>query len=564
MSSSRVFVYSDFYRVHTPDGCSVVTNIATKSLSGKWFVGDQAKAALEIWPQSMHCSLLNLDELIALEQGALLEEFVQEIMRRTGCSELEIVVPAYASWFWDEHTDSGWGKGCVEVLSMSEYFLHAVNRLKTPVEENRGFMYMDEFGWDIAFQTVNDKEPKLVGISPAIVDPFALAGYPLSRSLVYSNVRCRKPNGSYTKIVDLAELESVTMLSGKDRSLKPKVIEAKLLPVVQKRIKDTGTRSAVANILPELTIREKAALVEGDRRGPSKLLDADQIVLRRRSSLVSVGFVSPFSYGKSTLVNALLGCDLLKDDIRAETACITRVYQSRSYQLTFYQNGRPQVQCFSDYHSLKSSLHQTSSVRGHNEDTQVVYVGLPLRLGPANPLVEWVDTPGIFGRYTSHNQITEDELVNMDIILLLVEPSKVGDANYVDWLDKHIAGRLDDCVFVIGKRDLHVGDIDVMVSELFDSLPIHLRSIPIVSVSGYWALVTRMYQTKQMGFERLQKDLKVYAMHAGERYSGRALRAEHCTLIERASGIHNLELLVNRMVRQKLQGGRHGSQSVQS
>ena len=175
-----------------------------------------------------------------------------------------------------------------------------------------------------------------------------------------------------------------------------------------------------------------------------------------------------------------------------------------------------------------------------------------------------MDTPGIFGRYTSHNQITEDELVNMDIILLLVEPSKVGDANYVDWLDKHIAGRLDDCVFVIGKRDLHVGDIDVMVSELFDSLPIHLRSIPIVSVSGYWALVTRMYQTKQMGFERLQKDLKVYAMHAGERYSGRALRAEHCTLIERASGIHNLELLVNRMVRQKLQGGRHGSQSVQS
>ena len=110
MSSSRVFVYSDFYRVHTPDGCSVVTNIATKSLSGKWFVGDQAKAALEIWPQSMHCSLLNLDELIALEQGALLEEFVQEIMRQTGCSELEIVVPAYASSFWDEHTDSGWAK----------------------------------------------------------------------------------------------------------------------------------------------------------------------------------------------------------------------------------------------------------------------------------------------------------------------------------------------------------------------------------------------------------------------------------------------------------------------
>jgi hypothetical protein len=123
-----------------------------------------------------------------------------------------------------------------------------------------------------------------------------------------------------------------------------------------------------------------------------------------RTTLRMVTLISKFSWGKSTLLNALLGDTILSADLRAETKRVTKILQGHGYAEIIEYRDEIRVIDHPSPEQLSERVKMLTSVRG-DEHGEIIdyYVVVPEVTGWEDTLL--VDTPGYSSRFEEHDRM---------------------------------------------------------------------------------------------------------------------------------------------------------------
>lgn len=262
--------------------------------------------------------------------------------------------------------------------------------------------------------------------------------------------------------------------------------------------------------------------------------------LFNKNKTKKIGVISPFTYGKSALINSLLQLDLLQEDILVKTAKITTITHNEDYWL-MKENPIFFIEKYTDESSFKERLSYLSTLNekgSHLIDTTINNFQLKQ--------ITFVDTPGLFGKFPEHDEITEGMIKNLDYIMYLLNPTQLGFEPYtkriVEWQQKY----QKPCIFVMNKMDLvkNLEDRKKIQGEFDKTLSQKVQHNGIFYVSAYSALKARLYQKGKVDLFSLKKDPLIYVIDEEWVISGRSFNEEHVDTLENLSGILQLEKFI--------------------
>ena len=175
---------------------------------------------------------------------------------------------------------------------------------------------------------------------------------------------------------------------------------------------------------------------------------ADELRIERIPALkegkLSVVVLGEFNHGKSTLVNALLGGEVLPVGITPTTAQITRVYPG--------EPGRVLVR-FDDESEEELAREQLDElVREENDRVReiVVYDDHPLLQSG----VVFVDTPGVNDISKQRVEVTYGIVPKADMVLMVLDATQILKRSELRFIEERLlTGMRSRLVFVLGKMD---------------------------------------------------------------------------------------------------------------
>lgn len=200
-----------------------------------------------------------------------------------------------------------------------------------------------------------------------------------------------------------------------------------------------------------------------------------KIKARSKDPVLYVGLIGEFSSGKSTLVNAWLGDNVLKTDVlQATTAAPTVVKAESEYQIgTLLSNGDKILsQKFSQEGAFKEKLvdflHKVSAQEEYSKDIKLVSLSYPNNV-LANKGFALVDTPGANAENERHKKISGwavEELCDVAIVIIPADIPYSESLN--EFIKTYLNKSLKKCVFVITKVDSirRESELDRLVSTV--------------------------------------------------------------------------------------------------
>jgi GTPase SAR1 family protein len=303
---------------------------------------------------------------------------------------------------------------------------------------------------------------------------------------------------------------------------------------------------------------EKADFVDKDILGNSRI---EEEVERLGKGDFKISLVAPFSAGKSTFINAIIGKDLLSMDIRAETSVITKISYSENIkiEITYHENSKKEIiDCDNEgnpitYESCRQILKNITTVRDENNEVKIkeVIVYCPLEICKDN--VELIDTPGLFSRHEKHESITNNILPQVNAVIFMIDPDSVGEEHFTDKIQNYVASAKNSNLeedgkhifFVINKIDVFdPEDIEKSREELIEVLQDILRTPQIHEVSAYFGMVGKQLAAGDIDISAVQKDRKIKIPDPLEpeyTIAGRQIGIEHAENIIDFSKIRGLE-----------------------
>lgn len=241
-------------------------------------------------------------------------------------------------------------------------------------------------------------------------------------------------------------------------------------------------------------------------------------------------FVSPFSYGKSTLINALIGEKILETDIRAETANIAKlVYGEYNRIFAKSASGEVEVTVYQNIGELKDRLVKLTSARQEGNYLVEIIVEIQATLEKD---IMIIDSPGLFSRYQHHDSLCISALEQGDLVVFLVDPARTGESNYTEFLKKYLPKlwrEKKDFLFVISKRDLYDSaeekkiekELRIVLEEL------EFEDADVFFVSAYQGMLAEMVLNKKMDWRELSKDKSIFVEEDGYILRGREIKEYH-------------------------------------
>jgi len=174
---------------------------------------------------------------------------------------------------------------------------------------------------------------------------------------------------------------------------------------------------------------------------------ADELILERipalESGALSVVVLGEFNHGKSTLLNALLGADVLPVGITPTTAVITRIVNGNPGVTVVFDDGKEQAVDRSDLEAL---------VRDENDRVRHVIVRHPT--SALAERVVLVDTPGVNDISQQRVEVTYGIVPRADVVILVLDATQVLKRTELRFIEKRLlSGLRDRLMFVIGKVD---------------------------------------------------------------------------------------------------------------
>ncbi|WP_297966816.1 dynamin family protein [uncultured Anaerovibrio sp.] len=159
-----------------------------------------------------------------------------------------------------------------------------------------------------------------------------------------------------------------------------------------------------------------------------------------------IAFAGHFSAGKSRLINAFLGDNILPSSPIPTSANLVRVYKGEDYARVFFSKGKPRKYLAPyDYDLVKSYCRDGAAV----SCIELSYSKLHIPEG-----VEIMDTPGIDSADDAHRLVTEDAIHLADIIFYVMDYNHVqSELNFTFTRDLTKAGK--EVYLVINQIDKH-------------------------------------------------------------------------------------------------------------
>lgn len=219
------------------------------------------------------------------------------------------------------------------------------------------------------------------------------------------------------------------------------------------------------------------------------------------SGSLDIALLGRFKAGKSSLLNNLLGMEILPTDVLPATAVVTRVWAGVSDQLTIhYRNGRVE-------NASPSLLVQYATEKGNpSNQKEVLRVDVELESIGAWEGVRWVDSPGIGSLHAHNTAATWDWLPKVGVAMVAVSVDQpLSEEDLV--LIRKLEEQTPEIMILLTKADLVSPEqLKSVVQYVGSQLRVNLgRELPVFPVSirpGYENSVSdlkNVLQTKQQG-----------------------------------------------------------------
>lgn len=191
---------------------------------------------------------------------------------------------------------------------------------------------------------------------------------------------------------------------------------------------------------------------------------------------LKIAFVGRFKSGKSTLINALLGEDLLPYDVLPCTAC--EVYVSYGQSPVFrIEDGEGNL-----VNVPRGKLGDYVSREGQNPARRAE-VALP------HPMLEqgicFIDTPGFEDISQTRSEVVYGVLPEADAIIMVFDMSAISEAEIRFLRERVFSSTLSRFIFVINRIDMHTdGEVAEVTEYLRGLLEPYLADPVIVPISA--------------------------------------------------------------------------------
>ena len=202
---------------------------------------------------------------------------------------------------------------------------------------------------------------------------------------------------------------------------------------------------------------------------------------RGRVTLVTLG---EFNHGKSTVVNALLGADVLPVGITPTTAVITHLVYDETPTVTIQppHGGEPYTIA---YEGMEKAVKDSGE---EGEEPEFVEIGYPNDV-LAHSLV-LVDTPGVNDISRQKVEITYGYLPRADVILYVLDATQVLKKSEVTFIrDRLLRANRDRIIFVLNKIDAlspeDIAEVEQYARERLETL---IGPVELFAFSGRKAL----------------------------------------------------------------------------
>ncbi len=176
---------------------------------------------------------------------------------------------------------------------------------------------------------------------------------------------------------------------------------------------------------------------------------------RKQDQSLYLAIVGEFNAGKSTLINALMGVELLASDILPATTCAVTMLQHRDrFTLEAKRNDGVKFhpKACDDVDRLRAWLQRLTADEQISSRLESVKVGLP-SAALADGLVI-VDTPGTNVDNERHVSVTRWAVREVCDAVVVVIPADIpASQSLLDFVDSHLKEVLHRCLFVVTKLD---------------------------------------------------------------------------------------------------------------
>ncbi|HPS31122.1 MAG TPA: dynamin family protein [bacterium] len=184
----------------------------------------------------------------------------------------------------------------------------------------------------------------------------------------------------------------------------------------------------------------------------------ERLKLRLNDPSLYVGLVGEFSSGKSTLVNAWCGEDLLKTDVlQATTSTPTILSYSEQIQVnTFLKNGdilrSGSIDNNEFQHFFSEYFEKFTAEEIFAQDIKLVQLTSPIEFLGKNVVL--IDTPGANADNKRHKEISGWAIEKLCDAAIVIIPADIPFSDSLGiFLKEHLASSLEKCVFVVTKID---------------------------------------------------------------------------------------------------------------
>ena len=226
-----------------------------------------------------------------------------------------------------------------------------------------------------------------------------------------------------------------------------------------------------------------------------------------REGQMSVVVLGEFNHGKSTVINALLGEEILPVGITPTTSVITHLVHSDRPEVTVHPGGG-ETPYEIEYDEMDNLITDEDEGRGTGHEPEYIEIGYP------NDLLEeslvLVDTPGVNDISRQKVEITYGYVPRADVILYVLDATQILKKSEITFISERLLeANRDRIVFVLGKVDAlsdeEAEEVEQYARERLESL---IGEVDLYAFSGRDALeAQQLRELPSEGFRTFRSDL---------------------------------------------------------
>lgn len=261
-----------------------------------------------------------------------------------------------------------------------------------------------------------------------------------------------------------------------------------------------------------------------------------------KNSKTKVLLLSPFSYGKSTIINGLEGFDALKMEYTAETSSITEVtfspvpmliieYNDKTIEFIKYSNMDELRKLLPNYNGITAKRTDVTKISLYCPEADLNYITL-------------IDSPGLLSKELNHDDITDNELKDVDFVVFVIDHMQVGARSYMTKVKEYVDKFKDvNYCFLINRLDMFYKTQEKIEKELILSLKHYkIPEAPIYKISGLFGYVGKCWEKGLMDIDTVQCMGEIYSFNdEGKLVAGELLKPKYIKNLINFSNLRQFE-----------------------